>query len=67
MSGMKKNWSQASLPVRWGSFGIRSLVALAPSAFHGSVSLSHQLLTPLLQPIALESFESTVSEVVSPA
>jgi len=55
------SWSQASLPVHWGCVGVRSLVALAPSAFLASASLSRSLITALFQPIALESFQSIVS------
>jgi len=49
------SWSQVSLPVRWGSVGVRSLVALALSAFLAYASLSGPLVTSLLQPIAQNS------------
>ena len=32
-----ESWDQASLPVRWGGVGVRSVVALAPSAFISSM------------------------------
>jgi len=59
------SWSQASLPVRWGGVGVRSLLDLAPSAFLSSAFLTRPFIELLLQPIALASFEATVSEAVT--
>jgi len=59
------SWSQANLHVRWGGVGVRSLDDLAPSAFLASAFLTQPLIESLLQPIALASFEATVSEAVT--
>jgi len=59
------SWSQANLPVRWGGVGVRSLHDLAPSAFLASAFLTRPLIDSLLQPIALASFEATVSEAIT--
>lgn len=41
-------WNQASLPVRWGGLGIRSVVSLAPSAYLASAASTEELTTSLL-------------------
>ena len=41
-------WNQASLPVRWGGLGIRSVVSLAPSAYLASAASTKDLTTSLL-------------------
>jgi len=33
-----QRWAQASLPVRWGGLGVRSIVLLAPSAYLASAA-----------------------------
>ena len=44
-----KQWSQASLPVRHGGLGIRSVSMLAPSAFLASATGTQRLQTLVLQ------------------
>ena len=41
-------WIQASLPVRWGGLGIRSVVSLAPSAYLASAASTKELTASLL-------------------
>jgi len=41
-------WTQASLPVRWGGLGIRSVVSLAPSAYLASAASTVELTSSLL-------------------
>lgn len=41
-------WTQASLPIRWGGLGIRSVVSLAPSAYLASAARTEELTTSLL-------------------
>jgi hypothetical protein len=43
-------WIQASLPVRWGGLGIRSVVSLAPSAYLASAASTKELTASLLPP-----------------
>ena len=45
---MDKLWMQASLPVRYGGLGLRSVVQLAPSAFLSSVNATYDLVDRLL-------------------
>ena len=45
---MDKLWMQASLPVRYGGLGLRSVVPLAPSAFLSSVNVTYDLVDRLL-------------------
>jgi len=48
-----------------GGVGVASLLDLSPSAFLSSAFLTRPLIESLLQPIALASFEATVSEAVT--
>ncbi len=41
-------WRQASLPVRWGGLGVRSVVSLAPSAYLASAACTSELKSSLL-------------------
>ena len=41
-------WEQASLPVRWGGLGVRSVAALSTSAFLASRAASQELLRTIL-------------------
>jgi len=41
-------WIQASLPVKWGGLGIRSVTLLAPSAFLASAASTAELTSSLL-------------------
>jgi len=59
------SWSQARPAVRWGGVGVRSFLDLAPSAVLASAFLTRPLIELLLPPIALASFEATVSETVT--
>ena len=43
-------WTQASLPVRWGGLGVRSVVSLAPSAYLASAASTATLTSTLLPP-----------------
>ena len=43
-------WSQAVLPIRWGSLRVRSISSLAGSAFLSSLSTSMPLVTLLVSP-----------------
>jgi len=43
-----ERWNQASLPVKWGGLGIRSVVSLAPSAYLASAASTKELTTSLL-------------------
>ena len=43
-------WIQASLPVKFGGFGIRSAVQLAPSAFLASAAASSDLVHHIIPP-----------------
>ena len=41
-------WTQASLPVRWGSLGVRGITLLAPSAYLASAASTMELTSTLL-------------------
>ena len=41
-------WRQASLPVRWGGLGVRSVISLAPSANLASAACTSELKSSLL-------------------
>jgi hypothetical protein len=41
-------WTQASLPVRWGGLGVRSVDLLAPSAYLASAASTAELTSALL-------------------
>lgn len=51
-------WTQASLPVRWGGLGVRSVVSLAPSAYLASAA-STAALTSTLLPARLRTIEDS--------
>jgi len=57
--------SQASLPVRWGGVGVRSVADLAPSAYLASFYLVRPIVTSILQPIALASFDTSLSTALA--
>jgi len=48
------SWTQATLPVRWGGLGVKSMVDLAPRAFLASSCLVRPLVLSLLAPSALD-------------
>ena len=41
-------WGQASLPIRWGSLGVRGVVLLAPFAYLASAASTMELTSILL-------------------
>ena len=51
-------WAQASLPVRWGGLGVRSVVLLAPSAYLASAASTAELTSSLL-PAHLRDIEDS--------
>jgi len=53
------SWIQASLPVRWGGVGVRSVADLALS-----LASSH-FVSSILQPIAMASFDALTSKALS--
>ena len=58
------SWTQASLPVRWGGLGVRSIEDLAPSAFLASAHLSRPLVVQLLSPVSLAAFDACMSDAM---
>ncbi len=53
-----ERWIQASLPVRWGGLGVRSVVLLAPSAYLASAASTAELTSSLL-PAHLRDIEDS--------
>ena len=53
-----EKWRQASLPVRWGGLGVRSVVLLAPSANLASAANTTDLTSALL-PAPLRAVEDS--------
>ena len=53
-----EKWRQASLPVRWGGLGVRSVVMLAPSAYLASAANTTDL-TSVLLPAQLRAVEDS--------
>ena len=51
---MESTWLQASLPVKFGGIGVRSVVMLAPSAFLASAAGTSRLINRIL-PVAFHS------------
>ena len=45
---MESTWLQASLPVKFGDIGVRSVVMLAPSAFLASAAGTSRLINRIL-------------------
>lgn len=58
-------WSQASLPVRWGGLGVRSVVSLAPSAYLASAASTAELKSTLLPPHLRDVEDSGVAIALS--
>ena len=58
-------WIQASLPVRWGGLGIRSVVSLAPSAYLASAASTKELTASLLPVRLRDSADSGISTATS--
>ena len=57
-------WTQVSLLVRWGGVGVTGIVDLAPSAFLASAHLGRPLISSLLQPLVLASFNAMVLKAI---
>jgi len=57
--------TQATLRVRRGGVGVRSVADLAPSASFASSHLVRPLVSLIIQPITLTSFDSSVSKALS--
>ena len=53
-----EQWLQASLPVRAGGLGIRSVAAISSSAFLASVSSTRQFQTQLLANISFDALDN---------
>jgi len=53
-----ETWAQASLPVRWGGLGVRSVTLLAPSAYLASAANTAELTAALL-PARLRDIEDS--------
>ncbi|HEY9807279.1 MAG TPA: hypothetical protein V6D04_11970, partial [Candidatus Obscuribacterales bacterium] len=58
-------WLQASLPVRFGGLGMRSTVALAPSAFLASAARALDLMAVLLPPFFQTAGDKSVTVAVN--
>ena len=58
-------WTQASLPVRWGGLGIRSVVSLAPSAYLASAASTVDLTTSLLPTRLHDVVDSGIANAMS--
>ena len=59
------SWMQASLPVRWGGTGVRSVVDLAPSAFLSSIHAASSFLETILPPWARQSPDPALDEALA--
>ena len=60
-----ERWIQASLPVRWGGLGIRSVVSLAPSAYLASVASTKDLTASLLPVRLRDTADSGIASAYS--
>jgi len=58
-------WTQASLPVRLGGLGVRSVVSLAPSAYLASAASSKELTTSLLPSRLRDVVDSCIATAMS--
>jgi hypothetical protein len=58
-------WNQASLPVRWGGLGIRSVVSLAPSAYLASAASTKELTASLLPSRLREVTDNGITSATS--
>jgi hypothetical protein len=58
-------WNQASLPVRWGGLGIRSVVSLAPSAYLASAASTKELTASLLPSRLREVTDNGIASATS--
>jgi hypothetical protein len=58
-------WRQASLPVRWGGLGVRSVVLLAPSAYLASAASTATLTSTLLPPRLRDVKDSGVDSAMA--
>jgi len=60
-----QRWAQASLPVRWGGLGVRSIVLLAPSAYLASAASTMELTSALLPARLRDIVDSGVASAMS--
>ena len=58
-------WHQASLPVRWGGLGVRSVVMLAPSAYLASAASTTELTVSLLPARLRDTVDSGIVPATS--
>jgi len=58
-------WTQASLPVRLGGLGIRSVVSLAPSAYLASAASTEELTSSLLPTRLRDVIDSGIATAMS--
>jgi len=58
-------WIQASLPVRWGGLGVRSVVSLAPCAYLASAASTEELTTSLLPSQLRDVVDSGIATAMS--
>jgi len=58
-------WFQASLPVRWGGLGVRSVAFLAPSAYLASAESTTELTLALLPTRLHETIDSEIASAMS--
>ena len=60
-----ERWRQASLPVRWGGLGVRSVVLLAPSAYLASAASTAELASSLLPARLRDVVDSGIAPATS--
>jgi len=60
-----ERWHQASLPVRWGGLGVRSVVMLAPSAYLASAASTTELISSLLPAHLRDTRDSGIAPAYS--
>jgi hypothetical protein len=60
-----ERWHQASLPVRWGGLGVRSVIMLAPSAYLASAACTMELTSSLLPAYLRDSKDSGIAPATS--
>ena len=60
-----QRWAQASLPVRWGGLGVRSITLLAPSAYMASAASTMELTSALLPARLRDVEDSGVASAMS--
>jgi hypothetical protein len=61
----EERWLQASLPVRWGGLGVRSVVMLAPSAYLASAASTSELTLSLIPARLRDTMDSGIAPATS--